>query len=873
GITKNSTSVTISALSTPPTHSTPIITPSAPNATSNLTCNWQNVQDINGDPVTNITVWYRNNRPTVSLYLPFEGADGKESTNATDYSGYGNNGTVFGATWNRTGGKVGGGYTFDGTNDYIAFPTSTAIDLVGASQGTIEFWMKPNKASTSTSATYTITGNFNSAVGDAFIFAFCGSDANCELSGLGTAGDIIFMTIDSVPTIQSRVRVSSANYAWNAGDWVHIALLWNDSQATNDLRIFINGTEPTNTNTNEGSLNIGALTLLPTWYVGDMAAVSIPFNGTIDEFKVYNYTLSASQISSNYENGLTRYPNKIISDEISLNDNWLCSVTPNDGYNDGIAKNSSSVTVALPATITSWSLILQDPDTEVLNDDDIYHAGTATYIYADDDDSGSWGDSYLMFNTSAIPSGMTIVSAVFRMHVNDADTWPTHDEDDIALGYGISNYTWNEETGAASTMRTLNGTNTINKTGLRIWHYSLSDWVGWDFTQWIRDEYSLQRNNITLGFYLADGSADTSDDYFAFDTKEHANESFRPYLYITYTNTTAPTTDTPTVSPQYPNTTSNLTCNWANTADANGDSVQNITVWHKNSAPALALYLPFEGGSDQVHAKDYSGHSLVGDVYGNPTWNSTVGKLGGAYLFDHNNSKVIEVVEPTRFNFTGGTSFTLEAWVKPSSSGENQGLIYKSEWDVSSPRGYRLWINGGDFAFSIGNGTEEVDVRDAVVNGVWKHFVGTYDSSTRQMKFYVNGTKVDNATAPGGDITTWNSVVIANSNDLGYPLNGTIDEVRIYNYSLSAEQVSANFQAGLAGRAPNIIVSSETASNDQWRCSVTPNDGYIDGITKNSTSVTVVSNVAPTHNLPTITPALPNITSNLTCNWNGVSDA
>ncbi|NTV23746.1 MAG: hypothetical protein HGA85_05225, partial [Nanoarchaeota archaeon] len=128
-----------------PTHGTPTITPSSPNKTSNLTCNWNTVADIDVNPLTNITNWYRNNVSSMMLYLPMEGNSGYELTNVTDYSGYGNNGTVFEAQFNRTGGRVGGGYGFDGQDDYISVADSNSLDITN--KGTIGLWAKTSDAS------------------------------------------------------------------------------------------------------------------------------------------------------------------------------------------------------------------------------------------------------------------------------------------------------------------------------------------------------------------------------------------------------------------------------------------------------------------------------------------------------------------------------------------------------------------------------------------------------------------------------------------------------------------------------------------------------------------------------------------------------
>ncbi|MBU0756658.1 MAG: hypothetical protein KKF44_01210, partial [Nanoarchaeota archaeon] len=114
---------------------TPNIIPSSPTTNNNLTCNFTAFNSTN-----NITNWYRNNESITVLYMPFEG-NGNEANNATDYSGYGNNGTVFGATWNRTGGKIGGGYVFDGDDDYI--DVSTVSNDVSSGSYSVELWFKP----------------------------------------------------------------------------------------------------------------------------------------------------------------------------------------------------------------------------------------------------------------------------------------------------------------------------------------------------------------------------------------------------------------------------------------------------------------------------------------------------------------------------------------------------------------------------------------------------------------------------------------------------------------------------------------------------------------------------------------------------------
>ena len=64
---------------------------------------------------------------------------------------------------------------------------------------------------------------------------------------------------------------------------------------------------------------------------------------------------------------------------------------------------------------------------------------------------------------------------------------------------------------------------------------------------------------------------------------------------------------------------------------------------------------------------------------------------------------------------------------------------------------------------------------------------------------------------------------------------GAIDEVRIYNYSLSPAQIKALYE-----NRTDLIVSQETSLGDVWQACITPNDGYGDGNTTCSNNLTII---------------------------------
>jgi PGF-pre-PGF domain-containing protein len=67
----------------------------------------------------------------------------------------------------------------------------------------------------------------------------------------------------------------------------------------------------------------------------------------------------------------------------------------------------------------------------------------------------------------------------------------------------------------------------------------------------------------------------------------------------------------------------------------------------------------------------------------------------------------------------------------------------------------------------------------------------------------------------------------------------------------------------LSDNITNLIVFWELVENDSWFCSVTPNDGYVDGQTKNSSSAIIDS--MPTVNNISIMPAFPDTSTDLAC--------
>jgi hypothetical protein len=187
-----------------------------------------------------------------------------------------------------------------------------------------------------------------------------------------------------------------------------------------------------------------------------------------------------------------------------------------------------------------------------------------------------------------------------------------------------------------------------------------------------------------------------------------------------------PTHDTPSITPTNPNTDSNLTCNWNNVQDIDGDAVQNITNWYKNNKSITLLYLPFEGGSNSTYTKDYSGWNRVVSVI-NSLWNLTFGKIGGAYKFV-NNTNLINI--SGNFN---STRLTTEFWFKPEQNYTNystRGTLLKSD-------NYEIFMKNGSIYFSY-NHNDAKSISDIWNINNWYYLYGIVNST--HVKLYINGS-------------------------------------------------------------------------------------------------------------------------------------
>lgn len=324
-----------------------------------------------------------------------------------------------------------------------------------------------------------------------------------------------------------------------------------------------------------------------------------------------------------------------------------------------------------------------------------------------------------------------------------------------------------------------------------------------------------------------------------------------------------PTHSTPVLnSSRGLNTTfENLTCYNQSTSDFEGDSVVNVYDWRANNRSIAVLNMPFETNSSSS-VKDYSDLGKNGNVSATgPVW-TTNGRVGGAYEFDGVDDQIN--LSSNAYNTMG--SGTIAFWFKPGDQGADGGYMFSAHrYKGSNPEYYSMWFRVQDTNGTHGTLNSDwigysldflnVDFSYNITLNEW-HFLA-YTSDSNGNRFYLDGQDISdlgtyggytwkssnafflNTVAYEGGLTTYYRLgVLYNASDGFGPFNGTIDELRIYNRSLSAQQISA-----LYSLEHDKIVSQELMTGDVWKAAVTPNDGQAnaDGTTQMSNSLTLGS--------------------------------
>ncbi|UCE39280.1 MAG: right-handed parallel beta-helix repeat-containing protein [Thermoplasmata archaeon] len=239
----------------------------------------------------------------------------------------------------------------------------------------------------------------------------------------------------------------------------------------------------------------------------------------------------------------------------------------------------------------------------------------------------------------------------------------------------------------------------------------------------------------------------------------------------------------------------------------------------------------------QNEVTDDSGQGNHGTAVNEPK--TRFGRFGRAGYFT-DNGEYIEASDSASLDITD--EITISAWVYPEDVTVNRGIVYKHQnWDLGEmayaldllyPSGIypRFWVSSNGFA----SGYTEVVSSEAVEPYNWYHIVATYDGS--DICIYVNGILRGTQPHIGGIHAGNDPLRIGWSWVSGW--KGALDELAIYNRSLSQGEIDALYHATIS--VYGICLSHSDGNNLVNNTLAFSNDNGIHLV--NSNNNTMISN-------------------------------
>ena len=217
----------------------------------------------------------------------------------------------------------------------------------------------------------------------------------------------------------------------------------------------------------------------------------------------------------------------------------------------------------------------------------------------------------------------------------------------------------------------------------------------------------------------------------------------------------------------------------------------------------LVLHLPFNG-----NANDISIYGNNGTVNGAVLTKDRKGNTNSAYEFGgFNNSNFIKV--PNSNSLRINNSFSISLWVKLNSkdamnnlgdysSTQSYQCLFSKDFDVDCIQSGIFYNYDGKNEFKTGvsgnwSRNEFHNTNFSYKVGEWVHL--TYVHTGSELRLYKNGILVINMSGSlSYDISNTKDLFIGRFSTKWYPLNGVIDEFRMYNRVLTESEIQQIYQ-------------------------------------------------------------------------------
>lgn len=283
--------------------------------------------------------------------------------------------------------------------------------------------------------------------------------------------------------------------------------------------------------------------------------------------------------------------------------------------------------------------------------------------------------------------------------------------------------------------------------------------------------------------------------------------------------------------------------------DTDGDVIISSFKWYNQSSlkamsvdpsdPDLVLYLPMDGGN----TSDFSLQNNFGTIDGADC--GVEGKVLGACSFDG----VDDYVNITQNDLISGNDLTLGIWFLTKNALQSNGQILLGRNDISDGTKYTIQIlsNSGNIIYDVANSSVGgiIDDNITVTANLWHQIIMTYNFST--ISLYYDGI-ISSSTFRDQILGTETAMFRIGAQDYGGAnryFNGSLDDVAVWNRSLSSDEVYSLFQGGRSGG--QVLHKDQSVAGENVTVGVRVCDEYdCGGELNSSVGILLVGNSVPT---------------------------
>jgi hypothetical protein len=210
--------------------------------------------------------------------------------------------------------------------------------------------------------------------------------------------------------------------------------------------------------------------------------------------------------------------------------------------------------------------------------------------------------------------------------------------------------------------------------------------------------------------------------------------------------------------------------------------IEILGSWGRVAAANLIAYYNLNENSGLVANDSISGNHASLDV-GMDDGNWVNGYLGNGIRLDGDNDEL--TIAGGNFNFSN-KPFAFSIWEKRANTGTEDWIF--SQGSGTSNLGLHLGYRA-DGRYSLAFWSNDLNTSLNFTEGLWRHWVMSYDENTQSQDLYLNGELLTQRTASANYQGSGTLYIGSRFNSGSTHYEGILDEIKIYDRALTAEEV------------------------------------------------------------------------------------